>query len=544
MKQKTRILIYILIAIAVVIIGSIAIINNHRADKPASAQEHLDFGRIYLADLSYEKAVLEFTEAIEIEPLNPDAYLGLAEAYVGMEDTEKAIEILEEGYDKTGDVRLKDMLGKLLPPEPEVTSAVTTTATTITTAEETTTVSTVAMAVVPDLSGLTEEEAIAACEAAGLQYSVSYDYSDEVEKGYVIGQTIPVNTSVAEGVSVPFVISYGINIVTTIATAAVPDEDFVTFGEYRYSTSSTSYIIVHLDNEITNEDIDKLNRLNNLTSLNLFIKNENFNDISQLKRLTLNNLTELIIEGRDCKINDINAISNFTNLTKFHILINNQISDISILSDLTNLEELTIIGGKISDISALENLNNLKCLDLNRNQIRDISVISKLMKLEELDLSNNKINDISALKSLTNLKVLDLSNNQISDINNLNDLTILKFLNLRGNQIYDINALKELTECEVLHLGANQIDNIDALKNLTKLNALSINSNKITEIAVLNDMTSLTVLNLQKNPISQKDVNDLKKELNQCNIFDRYTLLHGCEVWFESEYSTRSIGLW
>lgn len=114
MRQKTRILIYILIAITAVIMGTLAILQNHQAaDKPVTAQEHIDLGRIYLTELSYEKAVLEFTEAIEIEPLNPDAYLGRAEAYVGMGDTEKAVEVLEEGFDKTGDGRIRDMLEKM-----------------------------------------------------------------------------------------------------------------------------------------------------------------------------------------------------------------------------------------------------------------------------------------------------------------------------------------------------------------------------------------------------------------------------------------------
>lgn len=134
MRQKTRILIYILIAMAAVIMGTLTIFNNHQADNPMSAQEHIDLGRIYLTELSYEKAVLEFTEAIEIEPLNADAYLGLAEAYAGMGDTEKAIEVLEEGYEKTGDVRLKDMLEELNPTE-EMT--VTTIETTFTVSETT-----------------------------------------------------------------------------------------------------------------------------------------------------------------------------------------------------------------------------------------------------------------------------------------------------------------------------------------------------------------------------------------------------------------------
>lgn len=326
MKQKTRILIYILVAAAFVIFGSIAIITNHNTDVPASAEEHIDLGRIYLTELSWEKAVLEFTEAIEIEPLNADAYLGLAEAYAGMGDTEKAIEVLEEGYDKTGDERLKDMLEELLPPEPEET-----TVTTVVTTEEVTTASTAAMVTVPDLSGLTEEEAIAACEASGLQYSVSYDYSDVVEKGYVVGQIIPADSSVAEGISVPFTVSEGAKIVTTVATTEItaittiaPAEEFITIKGKKYSTSLTWLTLQGY--ELTNEDIKDLYKMTNLIGLNLSCNQ--ISNISALKSLT--NLTYLNLYYN--QINDISALKNLTNLTELHLNYN-QISK-------ENIEEL------------------------------------------------------------------------------------------------------------------------------------------------------------------------------------------------------------
>ena len=139
MKQKTRILIYILIGIAVVIIGTIAILTNSQSGTPVSAQEKIDLGRVYLVELSYDKAVVEFTEAIEIEPMNADAYLGLAEAYMGLNNIDEAIEVLETGYERTGDRRLKDKLDEILPPEPEETTVTTTAATTVTTTETTVT---------------------------------------------------------------------------------------------------------------------------------------------------------------------------------------------------------------------------------------------------------------------------------------------------------------------------------------------------------------------------------------------------------------------
>lgn len=49
--------------------------------------------------------------------MNVDAYIGLAQAYQGKGDIDKAIETLEKGIEKTGDQRLKDMLDELLQPD-------------------------------------------------------------------------------------------------------------------------------------------------------------------------------------------------------------------------------------------------------------------------------------------------------------------------------------------------------------------------------------------------------------------------------------------
>lgn len=202
MKAKLKFIIPIVIAVIAIIVAALCI--DFTPQERADVSSLMSTAQKYLVENQYEQAIAEFNKVIEIEPKNVDAYLGLAEAYVGIGDTGKAVEILEKGYEITGDERLKEMLDRLLQPVPEETTVTTTAAT-----EETTTISTVAMVTVPDLSGLTEKEAIAACEMVGLNYSVSYDYSDAVEKGYVIRQTIPVNSSVAEGISVSFMVSKG-----------------------------------------------------------------------------------------------------------------------------------------------------------------------------------------------------------------------------------------------------------------------------------------------------------------------------------------------
>lgn len=111
MRQKTRILIYALIAVAVVILGTIAILSNRTA-KP-TAESHLDLGRIYLNDLSYDKAILEFKEAIEIDPNDPEPYIELANVYIEIDDVPGAVETLEKGLDETDDDDIETMLEEL-----------------------------------------------------------------------------------------------------------------------------------------------------------------------------------------------------------------------------------------------------------------------------------------------------------------------------------------------------------------------------------------------------------------------------------------------
>lgn len=210
MKQKTRILIYILIAAAVVVLGVLGVLSM-RGGGSGDISEHIDLGRKYLIELSYDKAVIEFTEAINIDPNNVDAYLGLAEAYEKIGDIPKAIEWLEKGFSITGDPQIKEMLDRLRTLVDSDSSAVTESETAP--PEETTVTETVtemsSEVRVPYLLGMTEERAIKTCESVGLKCEVSYAGSDKAEKGCVFGQAIAAGTMVDRGASVPVEVSEG-----------------------------------------------------------------------------------------------------------------------------------------------------------------------------------------------------------------------------------------------------------------------------------------------------------------------------------------------
>lgn len=76
-------------------------------------QEQYDLGVRYLSDGEYEEAIIAFNAAIEIDPMQADAYLNLANAYIGMNDFDAAREILERGYELTQSEALKSKLEEL-----------------------------------------------------------------------------------------------------------------------------------------------------------------------------------------------------------------------------------------------------------------------------------------------------------------------------------------------------------------------------------------------------------------------------------------------
>ena len=74
------------------------------------ASYELDEGNAKLDEMEYDDAVAAYNKMLELDPMNVDAYLGLAEVHIRNNEYEEALEIAKKGYDLTGDQRLKDLI--------------------------------------------------------------------------------------------------------------------------------------------------------------------------------------------------------------------------------------------------------------------------------------------------------------------------------------------------------------------------------------------------------------------------------------------------
>jgi len=137
-------------------------------------------------------------------------------------------------------------------------------------------------------------------------------------------------------------------------------------------------------------------------------------------------------------------------------LSNTQVSDLSPLAELKNLERLQFSNTQVSDLSPLAELKNLEWLSLS-SQVSDLSPLAELKSLKRLYFSNTQVSDLSPLAELKNLERLYFSNTQVSDLSPLAELKNLEWLDLRDTQVNDLSPLADLKSLELLRLENTQV---------------------------------------------------------------------------------------
>ena len=226
----------------------------------------------------------------------------------------------------------------------------------------------------------------------------------------------------------------------------------------------------------------------------------------------------LNLSGKGYNDNDIDGLRYMIHLEEI-ILDDNNISDLSCLSDLKNLKKISFHNNKVKNLSFAENLRDLTVISALNNEITDISALADHKELHELWLKNNKISDISALKTCTGITGLDLGVNEITDISSLSNMNNLNELWLDNNNISDISALSKLKNITragfaynsisdftplsnciliVLHTQYNSVNgNLNAYKGLTITESLYADGNNIDVYHSENDIYNFMVSNIK-----------------------------------------------
>lgn len=202
--------------------------------------------------------------------------------------------------------------------------------------------------------------------------------------------------------------------------------------------------------------------------------------------------------------------------------------DLSRLSGMEALEELSATYCSIYELSDPIDIPTLKKLNVSMNAIADISGISALTGLEELDISYNEISDISPLAPLKELKYLNLDILPIKSLKGLEDHNALKELIIRPStdQVVemDMSAIRGNSSLEMLDIF--YVENVDygIIGSLSSLKALySSGKGKTPEaLAGLKNLTKLDIYDAGFDDISfLAGLTELEELcLSYCNIGD------------------------
>ena len=142
-----------------------------------------------------------------------------------------------------------------------------------------------------------------------------------------------------------------------------------------------------------------------------------------------------------------------------------------------DLDELYLRGNEIRDLDLLSQLPNLNALSVGENPIRSLDPIGKLSQLEWLSLADTGVRALSVLDT-SNLSYLDASGNNLKTIEPLAGARNLKVLHLEENEVADIQPLSGL-QLEFVDLEGNQVRSIDAAFNSMSQGEILLDSNPV-----------------------------------------------------------------
>ena len=236
-------------------------------------------------------------------------------------------------------------------------------------------------------------------------------------------------------------------------------------------------------------DINPLADLQRLT--HLYLEQNNIDDVSPLA--DLQRLTHLYVQRNN--IDDISPLADLQHLIQLNVERNN-IDDISPFVDLVSLQGLHISQNPITDLTPIANLIELEDLGFwhfpAHSSSLDLSPLTNLTNLEVLSLQGNGITDISPLVGLVNLRHLHIIDNYISDITSLEHAGNLTELYISQNRITDIRPLASLINLHTLHITDNQISDFSPLAELNNLRELRITQNWALDVSMLRDLNLTT----------------------------------------------------
>ena len=190
-------------------------------------------------------------------------------------------------------------------------------------------------------------------------------------------------------------------------------------------------------------------------------------------------------------------------------------------SMLPNLEQLGAVAEQLTDLSPLEGLENLNKVEFKHNGIEEISVLGSLKNLVYVGINDNPVKDLSPLISCPKLAFLDLCDVRnydpavIGELGNFDYLDIsnptASYRYLAGKSVHalsaawtslsDLSLLDEVDGLEILNISHTTVSDLSPLQVHAGLKSLNIAGTLVKNLTDLEELPALEELILSEDQV-------------------------------------------
>ncbi|MGN0636745.1 MAG: leucine-rich repeat domain-containing protein [Huintestinicola sp.] len=257
----------------------------------------------------------------------------------------------------------------------------------------------------------------------------------------------------------------------------------------------------------------------------------------------LKNVSELTVNRYSDTEPFLAGIENMSGLKKLDLSVDSEYTiDLAPLAGLNNIKDLKIMAHKAKNLEKISEMKSVKKLMLHSMDEEDLSFLSKMTGLEELSLMyvNSSFGpSLQYLKNVKYLSVADITDGadmsriyQMEDLEQLlimgerintrgiDDLKKLKFLNIMLCSYSDLSGLKKCGALEKLMIYNCVTPEFDAkdIEGMTGLKYLDFNCSEIKNYESLKTLTGLEEMNVYFCDLSSGELKEIKKALPDCVI--------------------------
>ncbi|GAB4526806.1 MAG: hypothetical protein Tsb0020_44480 [Haliangiales bacterium] len=217
-------------------------------------------------------------------------------------------------------------------------------------------------------------------------------------------------------------------------------------------------------------------------------------------------ITQLDLEGLE--ISDLTPLAVLTELEEL-VLSFTDVESIAPLSQLSKLAWLALAQTKVSDLGPIQHLHHMRSLSLAETLVVNLGPLQGLTQLESLNLRGVPADNIEPIAHLTQLSSLSLASTKVTNLSPLRHLDALRSLSLVNMALSDLRPLAKLTGLTALHLSRTEVADLSPLSDLVNLETLSLSQTAVVDLSPLRGLSALQLVDVRNTEVDGDQVSAL-----------------------------------